>query len=147
MAPISATIHVSRCADDVYAYTTDPSRFAQWQRGVVSGRMQPGTAPGQPERCIMVRRIGVTQRTSTSELIHADPPRSWSVKGIDGPIRARVNVTVTPVDTSRSAVTIAVDFKGHGVGKLLVPLIARRQAAHEMPANLATLKRQLENNP
>jgi hypothetical protein len=146
MAPISATTQVSRSADDVYAYTTYPSRFAQWQQGVVSGRMEPryrawptgAVHHGAPHR--------FTQHASTSELIQADPPRSWSVKGIDGPIRARVDVTVTPVDTSRSTVTIAVDFEGHGVGKLLVPLIVRRQAAHEMPANLAALKRQLENN-
>lgn len=67
------------------------------------------------------------------------------MQGIDGPIRARVEVTVTPVSDSQSEVTIAVDFDGHCIGKLLVPLIERRQAQHEMPINIASLKRQLDS--
>jgi len=47
-------------------------------------------------------------------------------------------------DSSRSRVTIEVDFTGHGIGKLLVPLIVRRQAAGEMPGNMKRLKRRLE---
>jgi hypothetical protein len=41
-------------------------------------------------------------------------------------------------------VSIAVDFAGHGIGKLLVPLVVRREAHKEMPANLARLKERLE---
>ena len=67
------------------------------------------------------------------------------MRGIDGPIRAIVNVTVEPVTAQRSRLTIAVDFTGHGIGKLLVPLVARREAAKEMPTNLAALKRRLES--
>lgn len=37
-----------------------------------------------------------------------------------------------------------LDFEGHGIGKLLVPLVVRRQARKEMPANLATLKQRIE---
>ena len=43
-----------------------------------------------------------------------------------------------------SRLTIAVDFDGHGIGKLLVPLIVRRQAHKEMPANVEALKRRVE---
>ena len=67
------------------------------------------------------------------------------MRGIDGPIRALVNVSVTPLTHVRSRVTIEVDFEGHGVGKLLVPLAVRRQARKEMPSNVATLKRRLES--
>jgi hypothetical protein len=66
------------------------------------------------------------------------------VKGIDGPIRATVDLTVVPLDEVRSRLTIAVDFQGHGIGKILVPLIVRREAEKEMPANLAKLKQRLE---
>lgn len=66
------------------------------------------------------------------------------VRGIDGPIRAAVDVTVQPVTDARSRLTIAVDFEGHGIGKVLVPLVVRREARKEMPANLAALKRRLE---
>jgi hypothetical protein len=45
----------------------------------------------------------------------------------------------------RSRVTIELDFDGHGVGKLLVPLVVRREARKEMPANLLALKERLED--
>ena len=73
-----------------------------------------------------------------------DPPRTWGVRGIDGPIRAAVNLTVEPLTDGTSRLTIAVDFEGHGIGKILVPLLVRRQAQKEMPANLATLKDRIE---
>jgi hypothetical protein len=65
------------------------------------------------------------------------------VRGIDGPVRAIVDVTVEPVHGSgRSRATI--DFEGHGIGKLLVPLIVRLQARNEMPADVQRLKERVE---
>ena len=43
----------------------------------------------------------------------------------------------------RSA-TISVDFTGHGIGKVLVPLMVRREARREMPGNVAALKQKME---
>ena len=143
MPPIVATAEVDRPAEDVFAYATDPARFPEWQAGVVSGHMDGvGTRVGA--QCTTVRRIGGAERASTSELVHVDPPHSWGVRGIDGPIRAAVDVTVEPLGGDRSRVSIAVDFAGHGIGRLLVPLVVRRAAHKEMPANLARLKERLE---
>ena len=47
------------------------------------------------------RRIGGASRPSTSELTHIDPPRTWGVRGTDGPIRAAVEVLVEPLSGSR----------------------------------------------
>ena len=69
------------------------------------------------------------------------------MRGIDGPIRASVDVTVQPIDQTHSRVAIDVDFEGRGIGKILVPLLVRRQAAREMPENLARLKDRLETQP
>ena len=66
------------------------------------------------------------------------------MRGIDGPIRAVVDVLVEPVTGSRSRLTISVDFTGHGIGKILVPLMVRREARKEMPANMAALKQKME---
>jgi hypothetical protein len=82
----------------------------------------------------------------TTEITAYDPPRRWADRGIDGPIRAIVEVTVEPL-TGGSRVTIELDFAGHGIGKLLVPLVVRRQAAKEMPGNMSRLKRRLESQP
>ena len=49
-----------------------------------------------------------------------------------------------PLTGRTSRLTIAVGFTGHGIGKILLPLLARHQAQKEMPANLATLKRRIE---
>jgi len=143
---IVATAEVDRSAEDVFAYATDPTRFAEWQSGVVSGHLDGGS-PGVGARCITVRRIGGVERESTSEVVHLDPPRTWGVRGVDGPIRATVDVTVEPLGDDRSRVAIAVDFAGHGIGRLLVPLVVRREARREMPANLARLQQRLEARP
>jgi uncharacterized protein YndB with AHSA1/START domain len=142
MAPIVATAEVARAPAEVFAYVTDPARFHEWQHNVVDGRTE---GSGVGAHCITTRRIGLAKRPSTSEITEITPPRTWSVRGIDGPIRAHVDVRVEPLDgDARSRVTIDVDFDGHGVGTLLVPLVVRREAEKEMPANLQRLKERLE---
>jgi hypothetical protein len=149
MPPIVASAEIERPAAEVFAYATDPARFSEWQRGVVDGHMD-GPANGTQSaavgaKCVTTRRIGGANRPSTSELVHIDPPRTWGVVGIDGPIRATVDVTVEGLDEGRrSRVSVDVDFEGHGIGKLVVPLVVRPQAAKEMPANLKRLKQRLE---
>jgi hypothetical protein len=145
MASLTSAIDVARPPDEVYAYVTDPTRFGEWQANVTDGHMNE-SGPAQPGgRCITTRRIGFAERTVTSEVTHVDPPRSWGVRGIDGPVRASVDVVVDPIDNGRaSRLTISIDFEGHGLGKLLVPLAIRPQARKEMPANLARLKQRVE---
>lgn len=146
MSPIVATTEVERPAADVFAYATDPTRFGEWQKGVVDGHVE-GSGDGPPApgaKCVTTRKIGGSNRQVTSEFSHVDPPRTWGVRGIDGPIRAAVDVVVEPVTESRARLTISVDFAGHGIGKLLVPLFVRPEARREMPENLAALKQNLE---
>jgi hypothetical protein len=77
------------------------------------------------DKCVTTRRIGGANRPSTSELTHIDPPRTWAVQGIDGPIRAAVEVLLEPLGDSRSRLTIS-------------------EARKEMPANGAALKKRVE---
>jgi hypothetical protein len=104
-------------------------------------------APAVGDRCSTTRRIEGAERPATSEVVRLDPPRVWAVRGIDGPIRAHVDVSVEPLTDLQSRVTIAVDFDGRGIGKLLVPLVVRRQARAEMPGNVARLKERIETRP
>src|SRR5689334_6923627 len=144
MAPTIASTVVDRPAEQVFAYATDPARFREWQQGVIDGHLDPPGPPQVGTKCVTTRRIGGGSRVATSEVTHVDAPRTWGVQGIDGPIRATVDVTVEPVTETSSRLTIAVDFDGHGIGKLLVPLIVRRQAHKEMPANVEALRRRVE---
>ena len=147
MPPIVTSAEIGRPAAEVFAYATDPSRFREWQKGVVDGHMDGpanGGTPAVGAKCVTTRRIGGANRPSTAELVHIDPPKTWGVRGIDGPIRAAVDVLVEPVTDSRSRLTISVDFTGHGIGKILVPLMVRREARKEMPGNMAALKQRME---
>jgi hypothetical protein len=146
MTALVTAVDVDRPAADVFAYATDPTHFHDWQAGVVEGHLDSAQAPAVGDTCHMTRRIGGADRVSTSLLTHIDPPRTWGVRGIDGPIRATVDLTVEPLTDTRARLTITVDFAGHGIGKLLVPLVVRGQARKEMPANLARLKARLEAN-
>jgi Polyketide cyclase / dehydrase and lipid transport len=148
MPPIVSSAEIERPAAEVFAYATDPARFSEWQKGVVDGHMDglpDGTqTPAVGAKCVTTRRIGGASRPSTSELTHIDPPRTWGVLGTDGPIRAAVEVLVEPLTASSSRLTISVDFTGHGIGKILVPLMVRREARKEMPGNMAALKQKIE---
>jgi len=144
MAPIVVSADVDRPATDVFAYVTDPTRFSEWQKGVVSGHMDGEATPTVGDQCLTTRRIGFAERPSTSELVTYEPPHRWGVRGIDGPIRAIVDVTVESKSDGQSRVSIAVDFEGHGIGRVLVPLMVRMEAEKEMPANVAALKQRME---
>ena len=144
MAPITTRVDVARPPAEVFAYVTDPGTMSEWQKGCLSGHMDgPATRVGS--RCTTIRKIGGREREVTTEITAYDPPRRWADRGIDGPIRAIVAVAIEPLaDKSGSSVTIELDFIGHGIGRLLVPLVVRRQAAGEMPGNMRRLKQRLD---
>lgn len=141
---LTVSTDVARPADEVFAYATDPARFPEWQQGVLGGDSTGSGTPGVGERCTTTRRIGFAVRAVKSEVTHADPPRRWGIRGVDGPIRAVVDVIVEARGEDRSRLTIGIAFTGVGVGRLLVPLVVRRQARREMPRNIAALKARLE---
>jgi uncharacterized protein YndB with AHSA1/START domain len=62
MARIVSTIDVARPPADVFSYVTDPSRFHEWQKGVVNGHMEGPGPPGVGSKCVTTRRIGVAER-------------------------------------------------------------------------------------
>ena len=144
MAPVIASTVVDRPAAQVFSYATDPAYFHEWQQGLIEGHLDPPGPAQVGSKCLTTRRIGGANRVVTAEVTRIDAPRTWGVQGIDGPIRATVDVTVEPLTETSSRLTIAVGFDGHGIGRLLVPLIVRRQAQKEMPANVESLKRHVE---
>ena len=145
MAPIVESIEISRRPEDVFSYATDPSRLPEWQESVVSVRPEGGARPAVGSRYVITRRIGRREVPMTMELTELTPPSSWAIRGVDGPVRGIVKGTIEPLgDGDRSRLTIALDFEGHGAGKLLVPLVVRRQARAEMPRNEQNLKERLE---
>jgi uncharacterized protein YndB with AHSA1/START domain len=146
MAPIVHSVEINRSPEDVFAYVTDPSRFTEWQDAVVCARRKD-TGPVQEGSWIeLTRRVGRGQRTMTSELTEYNPPRSYAFRVIDGSVRAVGKGRFEPLnERQRTRFTFELDFEGHGIGKVLVPLVVRRQAERELPESHANLKRRLES--
>jgi len=141
MAAVEESIEISRRPEEVFSYATDFSHFPQWQERVVSAR-QEGDAPlAVGSRATVTRRAGPRQLRTTEEITELDPPRTWQVRGTGRiPVVAIANGTVEPVaEGQRSLVTIALEFDGHGIGKLLAPLI-RHQLRKQLPKDQKRLK-------
>jgi len=137
MTSIVADIEIARPPADVFAYVTDPSHFPEWQADVVAVRVDG-------ERFTTVRRIAGTERSMTQEVVARDAPRTWSVRGVDGPVRPHADVTIEPLDGgTRTRATFTFDFDGRAMGQTLLPLV-RRMTARSAPLSLRRLKELLE---
>ncbi|SRR6266536_2972579 len=146
MAPIVESIEIVRRPEEVYSYMMDPSHLPEWQESVVRVRRLDEGPAKVGSRVVVTRRVGGREREMTSELSEQNPPNNWTIRGVDGPVRGMVNGRIEPVgEGERSRVTIELDFESRGIGKLLVPLVVRRQAKAEMPRNMRKLKELLES--
>lgn len=88
MRPITVITKVDRPAEDVFAYATDPTRFHEWQAGVVDGRWDP---PGVPDVGSAMPDHPAHRRCKPFEHLRShphQPTRQLGVRGIEGPIRA-----------------------------------------------------------
>lgn len=147
MAPITNTVEIARTPDDVFAYLTDISRFTEWQDAVVSAKPLDDGPMKAGSKATMTRRMGKREQTFTTELTDWNPPRSYAFRGIDGPVRPIGKGTLEPIgDGQRTRFTFSIDFEGHGLGKLLVPLVVKRQAKKEIVESHEALKNRLESS-
>ncbi|MFJ5778154.1 SRPBCC family protein [Streptomyces sp. NPDC093094] len=145
MSAIRESIDVDCPPADVYAYVTDPSHLPEWQLSAVSAEpLEEGPLhPGSQVR--VTRRIGTREMPMTVEFDALDPPYAWDLHGVEGPVRPRTHGRIEALDDGRrSRVTIEIDFEGHGLGKVLLPLVVRPQVRKELPRDEMLLKQRLE---
>ena len=148
VAPIVNSVEIARTPEEVFAYLTDLSRFTEWQEQVVSARPLDDGPMKVGSKASLTRRMGKREQSFTTELTEWNPPRSYAFRGIDGPVRPIGKGTLEPVgDGQRTRFTFSIDFEGHGLGKLLVPLVVRRQAKSEIVESHKALKERLESGP
>jgi len=145
MAPIRASIEIARSPEDVYVYLDDLARHSEWQGQLISAEKH-GDGPTQVgTKSTEVRRMGKRETAVSYEVTEHDPPRVFAFHGIDGPVRVVGRATLEPIDGgSGSRVSLVLDFEGHGLGKLLVPL-ARSQSRKQVPKDQQSLKERLES--
>ena len=97
MAPITTSTEIDRPAVEVFAYATDPTRFNQWQNGVVDGHMGQAGNPQVGAQCRTTRRIGGSNRSATSTITHRStkdvgrPRHRRADPGDRGPIDRETN--------------------------------------------------------
>jgi uncharacterized protein YndB with AHSA1/START domain len=145
MAAITESTQIARAPGDVFAYATDFAHFPDWQGGIVSVSSEADAPPSIGSRAVITRRVGPRQLTAPEEITELNPPRTWSVRAVDGLVTASAKGVVEPlVDGRVSRVTISLEFEGRGFGRLLVPLVIQRQARKQLPRNLQKLKERLE---
>ena len=145
MAAIEESIEISRRPEEVFSYATDFSSFSDWQRRVVRARQQGDAPLAVGSTAAVIRRVGPRELMTTEEITQLNPPRTWEVRGAGSiPVVAIAKGTIKPLDGgARSLLTIALEFEGHGIGKLLVPII-RGQSRKQLPRDEERLKALLE---
>ncbi|MBT2408883.1 MULTISPECIES: SRPBCC family protein [unclassified Streptomyces] len=147
MSAIRESIEISRSPAEVYSYVTDPTHLPEWQDSAVSARPLDDAPLHVGSRVSVTRRMGKREFPMTMEVMELDPPRSWHIHGVDGPVRGDVRGTIEPLDDgTRSRVTLALDFEGHGIGRALVPLMVKPYVRKEMPKSEEKLKHLLEHS-
>ncbi len=145
MAPITASIEIARRPEEVFAYLDDLERHGEWQAQIVSAERQGDGPTRVGSRSSEKRRIGGREQSMSYEVTEHDPPRTFAFHGLDGPVRVVGKATIDPVgDGSSSRVSLVLDFEGHGIGKVLVP-VARSQARKQVPKDQQRLKERLES--
>lgn len=146
MAVAAESIDISRSPDDVFRYATDFAQFHHWQGNVVSARRDGESALVTGSRAVVTRRVGPRRVRAAETITELAPPKAWEVRSSGGlPVTAIAKGRIEPLDGgNRSRVTITLDFAGHGIGKLLIPLVIRHQARKQLPQNAARLKEVLE---
>jgi uncharacterized protein YndB with AHSA1/START domain len=142
---IEASTNIARAPQEVFDYVSDPARLPDWQPSVDMAAFEP---PGVPAAVGIqgheVRRVPGGGRTFRWEVTECEPGRRWSIRGIDGAVRAHVTLAFAPTSTGTGThVDYRVWFEGHGIGKL-IRLLASQGARKEAPASLDLLKQRLE---
>ena len=144
MAAIRESVEISRSPEDVFAYLDDFERHGEWQEQIVNAHVDTEGPTKVGTQVTEQRRMGKREQTIKYEITEHSPPRTFAFHGIEGPIRVVGKGTVEPVGDNASRVTIELDFEGHGIGMLLLPLV-KSQARKQVPKDQARLKEKLES--
>ena len=141
---IHETIEINRPPQEVFAYLDDLTRHPEWQDQLVSVEVETAGPTRVGTRAKQTRRVPGGKRTFTLEIVEHDPPNRAAFHVVDGPVRPHGVITLSSLEGgTRTGYAVDFELHGHGLGKLLVPLI-RRDAAKQMPKNLQHLKQRLE---
>jgi uncharacterized membrane protein len=145
MTPITGSIEISRPPQEVFDYVGDLSRHTEWQTGLVSVEVETDGPTKLGSRAKETRHVPGGNQTYEYEITQWDPPRVAAFEVKTGPVRPHGTIRFTSLDSgSRTRVEFEMEFVGHGLGKVLVPLAARDARKH-VPGDLEKLKERVES--
>jgi uncharacterized protein YndB with AHSA1/START domain len=141
---IKHSIEINRSAEEVFAYLEQVDRHNEWQGSLVNTTVETDGPTRVGMRVVERRNVPGGTRDFSYEVTEYDPPRKTSFRGTAGPLRPAGTYTVDSTGESSSRMNVELDFEGHGIGKLFA-ILARRQAAKEVPMDHKKLKELLES--
>ena len=142
---IKHSIDINRPAEEVFAYLDQLDRHSEWQSSLVSAKVETEGPTRVGTRVVERRKTPGGVRTIPYEITEHEPPYKASFRGTGGPVRPVGTLIVDPVGESSSRMTLELDLEGHGIGKLFA-ILARRQAAKEVPQDHEKVKELIENS-
>jgi len=143
---IQVSIEINCIPAEVFAYVEQLEKHSEWQEAIITAHKEPPGPTKLGTRNTEMRLVPGGPREIVSEIIEYNPPVHIAARGLNGPIRAGVGIRIEPIDNGRkSRVTLELDLKGRGIGKLFV-FFARKSAPLQMSKDLAHLKEILERN-
>ena len=141
---IKHSIEINRQAEGVFAYLDQVDRHNEWQSSLVSTTVKTDGPTRVGTRVVERRKIPGGTQDFSYEVTEHDPPRKTSFRGTASPVRPAGTYTVDPTGESSSRMTLELDLEGHGIGKLFA-ILARRQAAKQVPVDQEKFKELLES--
>ena len=141
---IRDSIEIQRPAEEVFAYLDQLDRHPEWQSSLVSAKVETEGPTRVGTRVVERRKVPGGARDIPYEITEHEPPRKASFRGTAGPVRPIGTVTVEPLGQTGSRMSLELELEGHGLGKLFA-IVARRQAAKEVPESHKKFKELVES--
>jgi uncharacterized membrane protein len=145
VTPITGSVEIARTPQDVFDYVDDLTRHPEWQIGLLSVEVESEGPTRKGTRARETRKVPGGKQTYEYEITEHDPPRAAGFQVLTGPVRPHGRLALTPLDDGKhTRVEFTIEFKGHGLGKLLLALV-NRDARKTVPQDLQLLKQRLES--
>ncbi|HZO07596.1 MAG TPA: SRPBCC family protein [Solirubrobacterales bacterium] len=124
MIEFSVETEIARSPADVFAYVTDPSKLATWQRNTVSVSQEGDGPIGVGTRLHEVHRAGGRELESVVEVSEYEPDRLFALKMIEGPLPLDARIEFEPAGGG-THFTFTGSGEPSGMMRLAGPLLVR----------------------
>src|SRR5947209_17470998 len=93
-------IEIARTPEEVFAYLSDVPKLPEWQSGVRRAELKDGRI--EETRSFLGREMH-----TTLEIVKSEPPRLFTLKALDGPVRFTVKHELEPAGGGTQLTVVA----------------------------------------